>query len=134
MKRSIADARLTFEETIRPTANAYQEAHARQLLEEAEQDARNHITARVEQESAATVEAIRDAQRELADVRDGYDFLATANMSATDLTQAMRDLRNREQSATAQLDILTGQVDELPEIEADPLAAYYDMTAEHRTS
>jgi hypothetical protein len=134
-QRSLREAREVLEEEVLPRLGSRGQEEARDAMEAAEQKAQEHAneyTERREQE----VRAARDqALRELAAVRDGYDDLATegkrGRLSAQGYNGRLRDLRFRQDLAEAALGKAQLKLDEIAEIEEDPLAWFDALVERH---
>ena len=133
MKRTLAEARRDFEESIAPRANDPTAKRCRDILAAAEQRAReyaNSYVLRREQEALALRNA---ALRELTATRDECDDLGrTATEGRTgvaDLSEQLSKLRARQAHAEDQLGRAEKVAEEIGKVEADPVGWYDDQSS-----
>jgi hypothetical protein len=131
MRRTIADARRSFEQEWLPRLNDYQAREGRKVLDQAEAEARQRAERYIADREAEVRQARDSALRALTEARDGLEGLALegsdGRMSAEDFDQRLRALRNQQSWAEAQLEKAEALVERIAQIEADPLAWSDDL-------
>jgi hypothetical protein len=128
-RRRLAEARLALEET-RPRLNPYYDEEFKRILESAEDRAKDFAADHVQSQADAIDDAIKATERELAEVRDGYEELErdSIELIPREYTERLNDLRAKETQATNDLRLLQNRIDTLSEVEEDPIAFFDRVT------
>ena len=90
MKRTIAEARRVLEEDAAPHANDYRVRLAREVLAKAEAHAQATANSFLDRNTSELREVRGEALRELTEVRDGLDALATEGATGRIAAQGVR--------------------------------------------
>jgi hypothetical protein len=132
LRRTIQEARRVFEAAVLPTAPDWQAREGRRILEQAEAEARAEADKRIASLEQEAREARDRALRSLAEIRDGYEALTAEGGNGRIDTQnynvRLRDLRQQQWNAEDLLDRADGLVEDIEEIEGDPVAYVDNLT------
>jgi hypothetical protein len=132
MRRTLADARRSMEQELIPGSSDYVSGQAKAFLEEQERKATKAADSYISERERELVEVRNTALRELAEVRDQLEDLAsegrTGRIPAEHYTSLLHDLRERQAQAEAQLAKGQEQVEAIEQIEEDPIAWFDSLT------
>jgi chromosome segregation ATPase len=131
-RRTLVDARREFEEQVLPRVSDHQARQGREMLEVAEGKARAEADKRVISIEAEVREIRDEALRELTEVRDSFDALASeaslGRISSAEYSNRLEALRRRQAEAEGQLDDAEEKVEQIAAVEDDPIRWYDDLT------
>jgi hypothetical protein len=132
MRRTLADARRSFEQEWLPRLSDHQARQGRQVLDQAEAEARQRAEAFMADREAEIRQARDSALRSLTEARDALEALAAqgaeGRMPAEEYERRLHSLRSQQAWADAQLDQAEEKVTLIGQIEADPLAWFDELT------
>lgn len=122
-RRTLVEARSVLESTILPRVNDFWAQAYRRVLDDAEAEAKATATEHADRQAKALSAGIRDQQRELTEVRDGYEMLTADadSFSAAEYARRLHALRDRERKATAALAKLEERVASVADVEERPI-------------
>jgi hypothetical protein len=133
MRRTIADARQVLEEDLAPTLNDGRLRQAREVLAQAEAQAREAAGAHLDRHEAELREVRQEALRELTEVRDAFDALvaegAEGRISAKEYADRLDVLGQRRAQADDALAKAAEQVERFQGIEDDPIGFYDELAS-----
>lgn len=130
-KRPVAEARRIFEEDVAPHANPYWHGEYTRILEAAEQRAVEMANERIDLLEGQVKELRDDALRTLTETRDEAEELnrelQLGHASASEYSTRLAGLRAQKEAAGNALARAEEIVDQVEEIEQDPIAFVDDL-------
>lgn len=131
MRRTIAQARLVFEQEVLGRVTDYQRSEFEAMIREREKLAQREASSFVDSQLADAMSMRDDALRELTEVRDESDDLpreiGEARVAADDFALRLNELRARRENADTRLREADAVCASIDEAEADPVA-WFDAT------